>query len=313
MLLIRRFEETLNELFASGSITGTTHLCIGQEACAVGACAGLRADDRVFSNHRGHGHFLAKGGEPRRMMAELFGKAAGYSRGRGGSQHMACFEIGFMGSNGITGGTMPIATGAALSAKLQREDRVVLVFFGEGAANQGTFHESLNMAGAWELPVIYFCENNLYAMSTPFSQVSAVPEVATRAQSYGMPGRVIDGNDVLAVRASVAEAADRARAGDGPTLIEAKTYRQLGHSKSDNREYRTDAEEAEWRARDPIPRFANLLHEQGVLTLEAAEELRASVEREIEEAVAFARETPEPDPREAGEGLFAAPTGGGEL
>ncbi|MGD8239188.1 MAG: thiamine pyrophosphate-dependent dehydrogenase E1 component subunit alpha [Armatimonadota bacterium] len=306
MLLIRRFEETLDELFRGGAISGTTHLCAGQEAVAVGACAALEPDDQVLSNHRGHGHFIAKGGEPRRIMAELCGKLDGYSRGRGGSQHMAHFPIGFLGSNGITGGTIPIATGAALSAKLQRTGRVVLAFFGEGAANQGTFHESLNMGAAWDLPVVYVCENNLYAMSTALSEVSRIAHIADRAAAYGMPGESADGNDILAVRDVVAKAAVRARAGDGPTLIEAKTYRYYGHSKSDMREYRTDAEEAEWRARDPIPRFGAWLTEHGVLDADSDTRTRQEVEAEISEAVSFAEGSPEPDPAGAGEGLFAS-------
>jgi len=305
MLLIRRFEETLDELFRSGSVSGTTHLCAGQEAVAVGACAALEPPDQVLSNHRGHGHFIAKGGEPRRIMAELFGKVDGYSRGRGGSQHMAHFPIGFIGSNGITGGTIPIATGSALSAKLRRSGHVVLAFFGEGAANQGTFHESLNMGAAWDLPIIYLCENNLYAMSTALSEVSKTADIAVRAAAYGMPGEIVDGNDVLAVRDVVAVAAQRARAGRGPTLIEAKTYRHFGHSKSDQREYRTEAEEAEWRAKDPILRFAAHLTERGALDTELDARMRDEVAAEIREAVAFAEQSPTPDPEEAGRGLFA--------
>jgi TPP-dependent pyruvate/acetoin dehydrogenase alpha subunit len=305
MLLIRRFEETLDELFRGGSIPGTTHLCAGQEAVAVGACAALEPDDQVLSNHRGHGHFLAKGGDPRRIMAELFGKVDGYSAGRGGSQHMAHFPIGFLGSNGITGGTIPIATGAALSAKVQRSGRVVLAFFGEGASNQGTFHESLNMGAAWDLPVIYLCENNIYAMSTAISEVSKVVHIADRAAAYGMPGETVDGNDFLAVRESVTRAAEQAREGRGPTLIEANTYRYYGHSKSDLREYRTDAEEREWRAKDPIPCFATHLTEQGILDTESDSCIKQEVETEIREAVAFAEQSPEPDPSEAGRGLFA--------
>lgn len=305
MLLIRRFEETLDELFRGGSISGTTHLCAGQEAVAVGACAALSRDDHVLSNHRGHGHCIAKGGDPRRIMAELFGKVDGYSRGRGGSQHMAHFPIGFLGSNGITGGTIPIATGAALSAKLQRTGRVVLAFFGEGAANQGAFHESLNMGAAWDLPVIYLCENNLYAMSTALSEVSRITDIADRAAAYGMPGAVVDGNDVLAVRDAVAGAAERARAGSGPTLIEAKTYRFYGHSKSDPREYRTRDEEAKWRERDPIPRFARWLTERGLLDGDADARTKQAVEAEVREAVSFAEHSPLPDSSEAGRGLFA--------
>ncbi len=305
MLLIRRFEEKLDELFATGGIKGTTHLCAGQEAVAVGACAALQADDWVLSNHRGHGHFIARGGEPRRIMAELFGKAEGYSRGRGGSQHMADFSIGFLGSNGITAGTIPIATGAALCSKLRKLSRVSLVFFGEGGSNQGTFHESLNMAAAWDLPVVYVCENNLYAMSTHIYEVSKVEDVASRAQAYGMPGVIVDGNDVLAVRDVIREAAERARSGRGPTLVEAKTYRYFGHSKSDQREYRTRDEEEEWRRRDAIGRFGAWLTQHALLDALTDANIRAEVDATVEEAVEFARNAPDPPAEEAGQGVFA--------
>jgi len=317
MLLIRRFEEKVDELFATGAIKGTTHLCAGQEAVAVGACAALRPEDRVLSNHRGHGHFIAKGGEPRRIMAELFGKQEGYSRGRGGSQHMADFAIGFLGSNGITGGTIPIATGAALSAKLQKQGHVTLVFFGEGASNQGTFHESLNMAAAWNLPVVYLCENNLYAMSTHYRTVSNIEHVAIRAEAYAMPGVIVDGNDVLAVRDVVRQAAERARTAlsppkqglqpakaGGPTLIEAKTYRYFGHSKSDLREYRTSEEEALWHDRDPIGLLGAWLTRHGLLDALTDANIRAEVDAVVEEAVQFAQQAPVPPADEAGGGVF---------
>ncbi|HEY3418170.1 MAG TPA: thiamine pyrophosphate-dependent dehydrogenase E1 component subunit alpha, partial [Armatimonadota bacterium] len=256
MLLIRHFEERVDALFAAGELKGTSHLAVGQEATAVGACSALEPDDYVTSNHRGHGHFMAKGGDPHRIMAELFGKATGYSQGRGGTQHMADFSIGFLGMNGITGGMLPIAAGAAFSARHRGSRQIALAFFGDGASNQGTFHETLNMAAVWMLPVVFFCENNCYAMSTPARCMVSVGDIAARAAGYGMPGEIIDGNDVLAVQQAVQQAAQRARAGEGPTLIEAKTYRQLGHSRGDLRVYRTREEEAEWATRDPIRQFA---------------------------------------------------------
>jgi pyruvate dehydrogenase E1 component alpha subunit len=295
MLTIRLFEERVHEVFLKGMVRGTCHLCMGQEAAAVGACAALRPEDQVTSNHRGHGHFIAKGGDPRRIMAELFGKATGYAGGRGGSQHMACFEIGFLGSNGITGGGIPIATGAALTAKLRKTSRVVLCFFGDGAASQGTFHESLNMASLWKLPVVYLCENNLYAMSTPVRDTLSVPNVADRASAYGVPGRIVDGQEVLAVRDAVAEAVARARAGEGPTLVEAKTYRYCGHSRSDECAYRSAEEEAAWRARDPIALFRRRLMDEGLLQEETDEAVRSEVKERIEEAVRFALDSPEPE------------------
>ena len=305
MLLIRAFETKLDQLFVSGQVKGTTHLCAGQEACAVGAVAGLRLGDFVMSNHRGHGHLLAKGGEPRRLMAELFGKADGYSAGRGGSQHMAAFDIGFLGSNGITGGGIPVATGAALSLQLKQRPEIVLCFFGDGATAQGTFHESLNLASLWRLPVIYLCENNLYSMSTPFSETSAASDVASRADAYGMPGRIVDGNNYFAVRDAAAEAAARARRGDGPSLLECKTYRHLGHSKSDMREYRTREEEQCWLDYDPIVVMAGKLKDDGVLSDADDESLRIEVAREVEDAVEFARQSPPPGATDLESAVFA--------
>jgi len=316
MWLIRRFEERVMELFGLGLIKGTAHACVGQEATAVGACAGLRPEDYLTSTHRGHGHLLAKGGDPKRLMAELFGKTTGYSLGRGGSQHIAAYDIGFLGSNGITAGGLPIGTGAALALQMQRSEQVVLSFFGEGAAGQGAFHEAVNMGATWKLPIIYFCENNLYAMGTHISRASPVPNVADRAAAYGIPGVIVDGNDVLAVKEAVAEAAERARSGAGPTLIEGKTYRHLGHSKGDmDRPYRTREEEDYWLERDPLKRTRQQLQEAGALTDEADEQLCAEVEAEVEAAVQFAQDSPDPDPATVLEGVFAGSTGGnlGEL
>ena len=291
MLLIRRFEEKLDDLFSSGVIKGTSHLYAGQEAVAVGVCAALEAHDLMTSTHRGHGHFLAKGGSAQALMAELWGKASGPSKGRGGSQHVADYAIGFLGSNGITAGGLPIATGAALSAKMRGSNQIVVSFFGEGGANQGTFHESLNMAAIWKLPVLFVCENNQYAMSTRFDEAFATPDIAARAVGYGFPGEVVDGSDFHAIRELTARAAQRARAGDGPTLIEAKTYRYYGHSKSDKCDYRTREEEAEWRLKDPIGRLQSLM---GMSNEEYAPIL-GFVDEEIEAAVEFARSSPEPE------------------
>jgi len=305
MLIIRRFEERMEQVFLEGIVKGTCHPCTGQEATAVGTCAGLRKADYVVSNHRGHGHFIAKGGEPRRLMAEMFGKEDGYSGGRGGSQHMACFAIGFLGSNGITGGGIPIATGAALALQMQRRHEIVACFFGDGAANQGAFHEALNMAAVWKLPIIFVCENNLYAMSTHFREAFAIDHVWQRAAAYGMPGERVDGNDVLAVRDAVKRIAERARSGGGPSLLECMTYRMSGHSRGDPREYRSREEEALWREQCPIMRFRNKLLCDGVLTEESARAVEAEVERVIADAEAFARSSPDPDPATLTEGLFA--------
>ncbi len=292
MLVIRYFEERVNVLFAAGELKGTSHLAVGQEATAVGAGDALRADDYVTSNHRGHGHFLARGGEPRRIMAELFGKATGYSAGKGGTQHMADFSLGFLGMNGITGGMLPIAAGAAFSAQYRHSGQVALAFFGDGASNQGTFHETLNMAAIWRLPVIFLCENNCYAMSSPTCGMVGAPHIADRAAGYGMPGVIVDGNDILAVRAAVRAAAERARAGDGPTLIEAKTFRVLGHSRGDQCVYRTREEEAAWAMRDPIAHFTAWLRDEGQLTEAALTAMQASTHAEILAAEQYARESP---------------------
>jgi pyruvate dehydrogenase E1 component alpha subunit len=306
MLLIRRFEETLSGLFSEGVITGTSHFCTGQEACAVGAVAGLQPDDFVTSNHRGHGHFLAKGADPGRLLAELFGKATGYSGGRGGSQHMADFSIGFLGSNGITAGMIPVATGAALTQKLKKTGRVVLCFFSDGACGAGYFHEAVNMAAIWNLPIVYFLENNAYAMSTPVSQVFKISDLAQRALSYGIIGLTVDGNDYFAVREVTAEAVGRARQGLGPTLVEAKTYRCCGHSKSDRCEYRPAGELARWQERDPLAVMKTALLAEGVLTEEQDQQLAVAVGATIAGAVDFARSSPDPDPKTVADGLLAS-------
>lgn len=305
MVLIRRFEEAVEEAFARGLVVGTAHFCIGQEASAVGAVGALAPDDLVTSNHRGHGHFLAKGADPKRLMAELFGKVTGYAGGRGGSQHVADFALGFLGSHGITAGMIPVATGAALSQKLLGTGRVVLAFFGDGATGQGAFHEAVNIGAAWELPIIYLCENNLYAMSTSVEESFRVRSAAERARAYGIPGVCCDGNDVEAVNQAVGEAAGRARSGGGPTLVETLTYRQCGHSRSDECLYRTDDEEARWLERDPITRLATRLVERGLATPPQLQRIEAEVADMIADAVRFAEESPDPDPSTVAEGVFA--------
>ncbi|HPD16353.1 MAG TPA: thiamine pyrophosphate-dependent dehydrogenase E1 component subunit alpha [Planctomycetota bacterium] len=305
MKLIRAFEERVDRLFVEARIHGTTHLCIGQEAVPVGACAAVRPTDLASGSHRGHGLALAKGLDVKRLMAELLGRRDGYCQGKGGTQHVASLEHGFLGTNGITGGGIPVATGAALAAKLRRTGQVVLSFFGDGASNQGTFHESLNMAAVWRLPIVYVCENNLYAMSTPLHEATAVERIAARAAAYGMPGETVDGNDVLEVREAVRRAAERARAGGGPTLLECTTYRHVGHSKSDEREYRTREEEQCWLALDPILRSERRLEGQGALSAEALGAMNADVAAELDAAVAFAEASPPLDPRLAAEGVYA--------
>jgi TPP-dependent pyruvate/acetoin dehydrogenase alpha subunit len=306
MLVIRLFEETVERLFSRGLIQGTAHPAIGQEAVAVGACGALRPGrDCVTSTHRGHGHCLACGGDPNRAMAELFGKATGYSRGRGGSQLMADFSLGFLGSNGITGAGLPVAAGAALAFQLRRAARVALCFFGDGAANQGVFHEALNLAAIWKLPVVYVCENNRYAMSMPVEKSIAIRDIADRATAYGMPGLIVDGNDLEEVRGAVRAAAERARRAEGPTLIECKTYRLSGHSRGDPRRYRSREEEAQWRRKDPIAAWRRTLRARGLLTTEDDRRIRHAARAAIREAVAFARRSPPPDAQTLEEGLFS--------
>jgi pyruvate dehydrogenase E1 component alpha subunit len=302
MLTIRRFEEKVDELFTSGVIKGTSHLYAGQEAVAVGVCSVLSNSDLVTSTHRDHGHFIAKGGKPDALMAELFGKVTGPSKGRGGSQHVADYSVGFLGSNGITAGGLPIATGAALSLKMQKKPNVVVAFFGEGGANQGTFHESLNMAAIWKLPVIFICENNLYAMSTHFEDTFATPTVAARGAGYGIPADVVDGSDYYAVQNATENAIKHAQTGNGPTLLEMQTYRYYGHSKSDKREYRTREEENQWQEKDPILQLrASLNIDESTF---AAMQEKSRIQ--IEAAVEFAEKSPEPEFEEWEEVMFTS-------
>jgi TPP-dependent pyruvate/acetoin dehydrogenase alpha subunit len=292
MLLIRRFEERVYLLFLEGEIPGTLHQYQGQEAVAVGVCDTLRRDDWITSTHRPHGHALAKGVSPRAAMAELYGKATGCCRGRGGSMHLGDPDVGMPPAIAIVGGGNTVVTGLGLAFKLQAEDRVAVCFFGDGATNEGAFHEGLNFAAVQRLPVVFVCENNLYGASTPWHRVSLVPDVADRAAAYGVPGRIVDGMDAVAVREAAAGAVAAARAGEGPTLLECKTYRFVGHSRSDARGYRSREEEAEWQARDPISNLG------AVLGAAETERIGAEVEAVIDDAVEFSRSSPEPDPDE---------------
>ncbi len=294
MLRIRRFEETVSDLFSQDKIRGTTHLYIGEEAVAVGACYGIRPDDYITSTHRGHGHCIAKGAALDRMMAELYGKIDGYCKGKGGSLHIADLNAFNLGANGIVGGGIPIAVGSGLTAKYKKTGKVTVCFFGDGAANTGAFHEAVNLAAVWKLPVIFVCENNLYAMSTPVREAFPIQDIAERAQAYGIPGVVVDGMDVLAVKEAVEKAAERARRGEGPTLIECKTYRYLGHSKNDPRAYRTKEEEKQWKERDAILRYRKWLLESGTAEETELKAIEGEVEREVEEAIRFAEESPYP-------------------
>jgi pyruvate dehydrogenase E1 component alpha subunit len=295
MLTIRLFETRVIDLFREGVIRGSTHTYIGMEANAVGACTALRADDFITSTHRGHGHCIAKGGDVRLMMAELLGKSTGYCKGKGGSMHIADLDVGILGANGIVGGGMGIATGAGLSSKMRGSGQVAVCFFGDGGLNQGAFHENANLAAIWKLPVIYFCENNQYAMSMSVKKATAASDLADRAVSYNMPGVNVDGMDALAVLDVTRRAVERAREGQGPSLIVSTTYRFEGHNIGDPQPYRSKAEIDEWRRRDSIERLRAQLLEDGVATKAETEAIEEKVRQRIEDAVDFARESPEPD------------------
>ncbi len=305
MLRIRTFEGRVSKEFAAGNIPGFVHLYAGEEAVATGACANLRLDDYVLSTHRGHGHLIAKGGKTDLMMAELYGKKTGYNKGKGGSMHIANVDSGMLGADAIVGSGIPIAGGAALSAKMRGTDQVVICFFGDGATNTTRFHEGVNLASIWKLPVVYVCENNLYAESTPISYAANITNIADRAAAYGIPGEVVDGMDVVAVYEAVGETVARARKGEGPTLVECKTYRWYGHFEGDMQTYRTKDEVEEWMKKDPIPRFREKLIEMGVLTEKEADKIHQGMEEEIEKAVKFAKESPFPAPEETLEDVYA--------
>lgn len=295
MMLIRKFEETLKKLYQQGKIHGTMHLCIGQEATAVGACVPLTKEDKITSTHRGHGHSIAKGTDVKKMMAELLGKESGYCKGKGGSMHIADLDIGNLGANGIVAAGLPLGTGAALTSKMKDLGYVVLCFFGDGATNEGAFHEALNLASVWDLPVIFFCENNLYGMSGSVKEMTNIENIADRGAAYGIPGVIVDGNNIIEVVESTTKAVERARSGKGPTLIEAKTYRWEGHSRSDARKYRTRDEEKEWKKqRDPISLFKERLIAENVLTEEEFNELDKKIQTQMDEAIEFAENSQDP-------------------
>jgi len=299
MMLIRKFEEGAEDSYTRGLIHGTMHLSIGQEASAVGSCMALTDEDKITSTHRGHGHCVAKGADLGKMFAEFFGKETGYCKGRGGSMHIADPAKGNLGANGIVGGGLPIAVGAALSAKRLGTGSVTICFFGDGANNEGAFHEALNMAAVWKLPVVFVCENNKYGMSTSIERSTAVKNIADRAASYAMPGVTVDGNDFSAVTEAVDAAVARARAGDGPSLVENVTYRWRGHSKSDRNRYRTKDEIAEWMERDPIATMAAMLMDHKIIDEDGVATLEAETTQIIKDAIAFANNSADPNVGEA--------------
>lgn len=309
MLTIRRFEERASDDFRAGHIHGVVHCYIGEEAVAVGVCEALRPGDQIISTHRGHGHCIAKGADLNRMMAELYGRSDGYCKGKGGSMHIADFDIGMLGANGIVAGGISIITGAGLAAQMDDAGAVAVGFFGDGASNAGPFHESINIAAAWKLPVIYVCENNQWAVNVPAAESVATPDVADRAAGYGIPGVVVDGNDIFAVHAAAETAIARARAGDGPSLIECKTYRHRRHTeKIDQADARPPEEVTAWMQadKDPIPRLvAHLRAQQGQLDDAELEAIESDVAERIGAAVAFAEASPHPTLESALEDVFA--------
>lgn len=305
MHLIRKFEERVAECFAGGEIPGFIHLSVGQEAVPAAVCAVLKGDDLMAATHRGHGQCLAKGAEPGRMMAELFGRETGYCRGKGGSMHLCHMGRGILGTNGVVGANLPIAVGAALAAQVRGSGQVTVSFFGDGAANTGAAHEALNLASLWDLPVVFVCENNLYAEFTPQAVHTKATAIAERAQVYKMPGVRVDGNDALAVFAAAVEAVDRARHGAGPTLLEALTYRYRGHHEGDPMAYRSREEVEAWRQKDPIPRVRAWLLGRGYLSEADDEHLVAEVQAEVDAATEFARQSPWPAPEAALEDVYA--------
>jgi len=307
MLTIRRFEERVAADFAEMSIPGLVHSYIGEEACATGVCAALRLDDKIVSTHRGHGHCIAKGADLNRMMAELYGRTTGYCKGKGGSMHIADFSVGMLGANGIVGGGFGIATGAALAAKLEGTDRVAVVFFGDGASQEGTFHENMNLASVWKLPLIFACENNLWGSTVPVELGVAVKDIARRAAGYNMPGVTVDGNDVMAVNDAAEEAVARARTGGGPSFIEMKTYRWRTHTEAlwplgDNR---PKDEVESWKKRDPIPSLGNKMIEVHMTTKEELDVIDKEIRARIRNAINFALESPLPAPEDALADVFS--------
>ncbi|WP_435320761.1 thiamine pyrophosphate-dependent dehydrogenase E1 component subunit alpha [Haloarchaeobius sp. TZWSO28] len=307
MLTIREFDTKAGQYFADGEIPGFVHLYIGEEAVGVGTCAALEPDDYITSTHRGHGHCIAKGLDPKLMMAELFGKESGYCKGKGGSMHIADVDAGMLGANGIVGAGPPLATGAALSIDYQDRDQVALAFFGDGATAQGQVHEAMNMAATWDLPAIFLIENNQYGEATPVEKQHNINNLSDTAQAYDIPGITVDGMDVTAVYEAVTEARKRARAGDGPTLIEAETYRYHGHYEGDEQNYRTDEELQQWKDRDAIDSFKARLIDRGELSEGEFEDLEANVEATIADAIEFAQESDLPEPEDAYDDMFKEP------
>jgi TPP-dependent pyruvate/acetoin dehydrogenase alpha subunit len=308
MVTIRRFEETIRDLFFQGQIPGFVHVSIGEEAVPTGVCAALTDKDYITTTHRGHGHMLAKGGQLKPMMAELFGKRTGYCKGKGGSMHIVSYDLGILGANGIVGAGIPIATGAALASSFRGNEAVAVSFFGDGASNEGTFHESLNLAGLWKLPVIFVCQNNAYAEFTPTSESTSVKDIAIRAQGYNMPGVIVDGNDVLAVYEVMKAAVARAKRGEGATLIEAKTYRWEGHVVGEQafvENYRPAEEIEAAMQRCPIALFAKKLLGTGFIDQAELDRIAGEVQKELDDAVAFAQSSPLPEPAEALDDVFA--------
>ena len=310
MQRIRQFETKTRDLALANELPGFVHVSIGEEASATGVCAALRKTDRITSTHRGHGHLLAKGGQPNRMMAELFGKRTGYCKGKGGSMHIVDYALGILGANGIVGGGLPIATGSALAAVIADRDDVTVCFFGDGASNEGTFHESLNLAAVWKLPVVFVCENNGYGEFTPMHTVTSVRDIAQRAQSYNIPGKIVDGNDLMEVFAQASEAIARARAGEGPTLLECKTYRWEGHVVGEaaflgEGAYRPTAEVEEWKRKCPIIRYQQFLLDGGKVAKAELDRIDAETTAELEDAIKFARESALPDVSEVTDDVYA--------
>lgn len=300
MVTIRQFETMAGEYFAAGKILGFIHLSIGQEASSVGVCSSLRPDDYVITTHRGHGHMIAKGADLKRMTAELFGKKTGYCKGKGGSMHIADFSIGILGANGVVAGGLPIITGAGLSIKMRKTDQVAVCFFGDGASNRGPVHEAMNMAAIWKLPILFVVENNQWASTTPLEDACSIKDLYRRAAGYNMPGKKVDGNDILAVRKTTIEAVARARSGKGPTLIENKTYRIKGHFEGDPQKYRTGAEVAGWQdEKDPINRFSKVLFKKRVLSKKRVDQILTEIGAQLEDAVTFAETSPFPEPEDA--------------
>ncbi|MBW4829273.1 MAG: thiamine pyrophosphate-dependent dehydrogenase E1 component subunit alpha [Clostridiaceae bacterium] len=301
----RSFEEKVSYFFARGMVHGTTHLSVGEEASGVASCMALNSDDLITSTHRGHSQVIGKGIDLNKMMAELLGKYTGYCKGKGGSMHIADVEAGNLGANGVVGGGHGIAIGAALTQQMKNTGKIVLCFFGDGASNEGSFHEALNLASVWKLPVIFYCENNLYGMSVPIGKSMNIKDIAVRADSYGIPGYIVDGNDAVAVYNTVKEASEYVRSGKGPVLIESKTYRWLGHSKSDAQIYRSKEEVEEWKNKCPIKRFRKYMLEKKLATEEELDTIEKNARQSIEEAVEFANNSPNPPIETVTEDVYA--------